>query len=120
MVNHLSPTYLSSLVPPLNSEVSNYSLRNANDFQVPHSRTSLYSSSFLTSTTREWNSIPIEFRNSDSIVQFKRYLNRNNVIIPSYFYQGIRKAQVMHTVSQPVPGLNQSRLTLIFFFTSQQ
>ena len=61
MVNHLSPTYLSSLVPPLNSEVTNYSLRNANDFQVPPSRTSLYSSSFLPSTTREWNSIPTEF-----------------------------------------------------------
>ena len=46
MVNHSSPTYLSSLVPPLNSEVSNYSLRNADDFQVPPSRTSLYSSFF--------------------------------------------------------------------------
>ena len=48
-------------------------------------------------TTREWNSIPTEFRNLDSILQFKRYLNQNNVIIPSYFYKGIRKAQVMHT-----------------------
>ena len=97
MVNHLSPTYLSSLVPPMNSEVSNYSLRNADDFQVPLSRTSLYSTSFLPSTTREWNSIPSEFRNSDSLLQFKRYLNRNNVIIPTYYYKGLRKAQVMHT-----------------------
>ena len=37
------------------------------------------------------------FSKYDPILQFNRYLNRNNVIIPSYFYKGIRKAQVLHT-----------------------
>ena len=57
MYNNISPLYLSSLVPPLVQNTSNYSFRNADDIRTIHARTSLYSNSFLPSTIRDWNNL---------------------------------------------------------------
>ncbi len=70
MKEGLSPEYLSNILPP---EIDNprYSLRNADDLQTIRTRTALYYNSFLPSTIREWNSLPVEVRNAPSLNCFK-------------------------------------------------
>ena len=71
MCFHITSPYLSSLVPSLVSNVSRYSLRNANDISTIDTRTSLYFHSFLPSVIRDWNSLPLETRNTSTIQSFK-------------------------------------------------
>lgn len=97
MKNNLTPTYLSSLIPQNVGNISRYNLRNADDLQPIHSRTVLYSNSFLPSTVRDWNNLPGEVRQIDSIDTFKQFLNRERERVPKYFYHGNRRGQILHT-----------------------
>ena len=98
MSHNLTPDYLSSLVPPLVGDESRYNLRNATNLQTPHARTKLYSESFLPSVVREWNVLPIEVRNSDSVLSFKKSIIKHDcAVIPSYYYVGKRREQLLHT-----------------------
>ena len=96
MFNNLSPLYLCSLIPPTVDTQSSYNLRNAQHIRTIHSRTTQYSNSFLPSTIRTWNTLPLDVRNSDSIISFERKLNSYIKVVPKYFYTGNRKAQVLH------------------------
>ena len=97
MFNHLSPTYLSSLVPALVSDISGYRLRNANNLTIPPYRTKLYAESFLPSVLHQWNSLPQSIRDSDSVSSFKEALNKQDALKPhSYYYIGSRKSQALH------------------------
>ena len=95
MFNNLSPLYLCSLIPPTVDTQSSYNLRNAHNIRTIHSRTTQYFNSFLPSTIREWNTLPLDVRNCDSINSFKRKLNSDINVVPKYFYTGNRKAQVL-------------------------
>ena len=75
MMYNFTPLYLSSLVPETVSNISHYSLRNSNDLLTIAARSSQYYHSFLLSTTRDWNSLSIEAKQSDSVNSFKRFLN---------------------------------------------
>lgn len=93
----LSPPYLSTLVPPLVGQSSRYNLRNANDLQTIDARTTQYFNSFLPSTVRDWNTLPFDIKNSDTVAAFKSNLNKNNRIVPKHFYFGDRRLQILHT-----------------------
>ena len=82
MSNNLSPLYLCSLIPPTVDTKSSYNLRNAHNIRTIHSRTTQYFNSFLLSTIREWNTLPLDVRNCDSIISFKRN------VVPKYFLHG--------------------------------
>ena len=97
MVNRLSPPYLLSLIPLPVNRVSSYNQRNSNDIQTIPARTNLYYNSFLPSVIREWNNLPLDVRNSDSLNSFKRRLNDRDRYIPKYYYSGNRKLQILHT-----------------------
>ena len=97
MFNNLSPEYLSSLIPPTINTLPQYNLRNAQNIQTVNSRTTQYFNSFLPSSIREWNNLPLNVRNSDSVIIFKRKLNSDIKAIPRHFYEGNRHAQVLHT-----------------------
>ena len=97
MYHNITPQYLSSLVPPLVQNVSRYNLRNADNLQTIHSRTTQYCNSFLPSVVRDWNSLPYADRNVDSTDSFKHRLNRNRAYVPRYYYTGKRRPQVYHT-----------------------
>ena len=99
MVNNLSPSYLSSLVPQPMNAVSAYNLRNLNNIQNVPARSNYYYNSFLPSTIRDWNSLPLGTRNSESLASFKRKLNSRitRTFVPKYHYTGNRKLQVLHT-----------------------
>ena len=93
----LPPFYLSSLVPETVSNISRYSLRNSNDLQTIAARSSRYYHSFLPAATRDWNSLSIEAKQSDSVNSFKRFLNKGKSTVPNHYYIGSKKAQILHT-----------------------
>ncbi|MCG8034058.1 MAG: reverse transcriptase family protein [Candidatus Thiodiazotropha taylori] len=97
MVNHLTPHYLSSLVPRPVGAASRYSLRNSNSLQTIDARTNQYYHSFLPSSVRAWNNLPNEARQCSSVNSFKHFLNRNLSQTPKHFYSGTRRAQILHT-----------------------
>ena len=73
----MTPEFLSSLVPPYIRVTNRYNLRNANDIQSIHACTALFHNSFLPATVRDWNSLPLEIRQSESISTFKKHLFAN-------------------------------------------
>ena len=97
MMHNLTPLYLSSLIPQSVSNLSRYNLRNANDLQTIDARTQQYYQSFLSSTTRDWNALSLEAKQSDSVHSFKRYLAKDNTSVPYHFYIGSRQSQILHT-----------------------
>ena len=97
MVHNLTPSYLTSLIPPTVNETSNYNLRNSNDIRTTNASSVQYYSSFLPSAIRGWNSLPEELRNSATVTSFKNRLNQHTSITPKYYYTGDRHTQILHT-----------------------
>ena len=96
MFNQLTPVYLSSLIPQQVNAISHHNLRNSNDIHTIRSNTSLYHNSFLPSTLRQWNSLPVEVRQLNAISSFKTFLKKDLQSVPTYYYCGSRKAQILH------------------------
>ena len=94
MFSHVTPLYLSSLIPPSVSDMSRYNLRNTDQLQTIDSRTNLYYNSFLPSTVRAWRA---EVKQSQTTHSFKYYFNKNKTPVPKYYYSKNRKAQILHT-----------------------
>ena len=91
MANGLSPPYLSDLVPSTVTNSSNYNLRNIHQVNA---RTSLCYNSFLPPAVCDWNNIPDEHRNVDSVMAFKNVLGRDKPVVPLFEN---RKEQILHT-----------------------
>ena len=96
MINSLAPEYLSSLVPPTVGNISQYNLRNETNLQTVPARSQQYYNSFLPSTTRIWNSLPDDTKNSPSVESFKHKLNSNITKPPPYYFSGSRLGQIYH------------------------
>ena len=98
MINHLTPLYLYSLIPPIVNKTSRYNLRNANNIFTINAGTNKFFNSFLPSTIRDWNSrLGEEHRNSTSVASFKHTLKQTNISVPEYFFVGDRRPKVSHT-----------------------
>ena len=97
MQTNMTPSYLSNLIPQTVNNISHYNLRNSDNLQSIHARTSQYANSFLPSTVRNWNSFSIEVSQSDSLTTFKNHLNKNRTPVPKHFYTGSRQFQILHT-----------------------
>ena len=78
-------------------QASAYPLRNADNYIQGHSRTVLYGSSFLPSIIREWNKLPIDHSNVETISAFKTLLTDRSNKFPKYSLYGNRIEQIMHT-----------------------
>ena len=96
MVKGYAPSYLQIIVPPSVHQVSQRNLRNNQNLTVPRARTNLYNNLFIPLATREWNLLPPEAKNCNSLYSFKRFLNRNMASIPKYYHIGDRKPQILH------------------------
>ena len=99
IVFKLAPPYLCDLCPDFVSDRSCYSLRSANNLSLPYVRTHRHKKSFLFSSVKWWNSLPLEKRMSSSLDIFKHSLlkhlqfsSRNYL-----FYIGDRSASISHT-----------------------
>ena len=107
MVNNLTPYYLTSLIPSTVNKTSNYNLRNSNDIRTVNARTNQYFSSFLPSTIREWNTLPVELRNTTTIISFKYHLNQP--------ISSIMSESDIHKYYTLVLELNVALSTIIYF-----
>lgn len=96
MIHNITPNYLSNLIPPLVQENNTYNLRNSDDLRIIHSNTNLFYNSFLPSTIREWNRLPVDIKTSPSLSIFKLRLNQRFKKAPKYFYAGSRLGQILH------------------------
>ena len=65
------PEYISDLIPPIVGEVSNYPLRNVNDFSTPRTRTETFRKSCIPSYVALWNSQYSSVRDIDSFKRLK-------------------------------------------------
>ena len=99
MGNSLAPEYLSSLVPPTVGNISKYDyiLCNETNLQTIPARSQQYYNSFLPSTTRIWNSLQDDTKNSPSVESFKHKLN-NNITKPPPFYTIRTNIPCPHTI----------------------
>ena len=97
MHNQLVPHYLSNMLPPLVNEVSNYPLRNTNEYAIPNTRLSVSERAFITSTAHRWNALNTDIRNKPTIQTFKAALDTNLKQLPSYHLYGKRKNNIIHT-----------------------
>ena len=95
MINDLTPNYLTSLIPATVSNTSAYQLRDSENVRPLLTRTQLYYKSFLPSSIRNWNKLPLNIRNSSSLASFKR--NKDNNKVPIYYSSGNRQLQIYHT-----------------------
>ena len=77
MINHITPVYLSSLIPAQVISASRYNLRNAHNYQTIRARTNQYRDAFLPSTLPLWNNLPLEARQSNSLNSFKLFLKKS-------------------------------------------
>ena len=96
IIGQHGPRYLFNLLPPSAQQVSHRNLRSANTLRTYRCRTNMYQNSYLPKTVQEWNLLPENVKKSPSIQVFKNYLNRNNTKVPNYYYNGGRKAQILH------------------------
>ena len=115
MINGLSPQYLSDLVPATIDSSSNYNLRTSNNIHLVNACTALYYNPFLLSVIRDWNNLPDDRRNVDSVIAFKNVLSRDKPIVPKHYLFGNRKEQILHTrhFFLDYPIYNNQRITLM-------
>ena len=85
MQHDLAPTYLTNLVPPSFSETSRYALRNADDYTTIQCKTQHHYSSFLPSVIRDWNNLPQQAKQINSLVSLKAYLTQIKLKVQSIF-----------------------------------
>ena len=97
MNNNISPEYLSTFVPQPVETATRYNLRDASNIRQPLTRTQLYYNSFIPSSTRLWNELPVETRAANTFTSFKYQINKNVKKPPKYYTVGDRFAQIQHT-----------------------
>ena len=98
--NGITPDYLSSLYPPLIENATPYNLRNSNNYVTIPRRLEIFSNSFIPSSVKLWNALPLEIRSSKSLLIFKNAMLRtyfNVPVVPKFYYSGPRSLCVIHT-----------------------
>ena len=94
IVQENTTTYLKEHLPPLVSSANPYHLQRPLQRQVPKHKTDIYRQSFFPSTI--WNNLQENIQRTKSISQDKHFLSRNDTTPPPFFYNGSRKAQIIH------------------------
>ena len=99
ILNGMTPAYLYELVQPYLPRQTPYTLRNENNtFHPPLARTSSYFNSFIPSTIRLWNSLPLSLQKSPSLGIFRsgleKFYRTDDIFKP--FNYGIRKLNISH------------------------
>jgi hypothetical protein len=95
--NKLCPPYLINCLPPVASDVSNYNLRNNQNYVPPRCRLRTSACSFIPSTVSLWNNLDISIRYSPTISLFKNRVKGDIYKPPEYYNEGSRKLNILHT-----------------------
>jgi hypothetical protein len=111
MIHTQSPEHIIPHLPTTVSSQSNYNLRNRDNLTPRFTRLHSSLKSFFPNTTRDWNNLPMETRQSDSIGIFK---NRTSSTLPfnSYSKHHLGRGGVWLTrIRMGLSALNSHRFT---------
>ena len=92
----LTPSYLSDFVPLTVENTVSYNLFDSHNIRPIQTQTQLYYKSFLPSSIRDWNDLPLIARNSPSLSSFKSQLNKDKMKVPKYYNVGKRTLKIYH------------------------
>ena len=95
--NGQAPLYLTDLIPPRIGDISNYPLRNSDNYVSINTNTCSYPNSFLPSTINAWNNLPASVKSATTLASFKRLLAQNNPKTPDCYFSGERLLQILYT-----------------------
>lgn len=95
--NNLTPSYLHDIMPNPVHTVSNYNLRNQENYTIPRIRLSLFERSFIPDTIKHWNNLDTDTRSSNTISTFKRKISFQGECAPKFYSSGCRKLNMLHT-----------------------
>ena len=87
------PEFLVDLFPPNVASISQYDLRNNDDYVILNRRTQLFANLFIPSSTELWNQLPLQIRRETTLSSFKTSLLCN--IVPTHFDHGNRKLSII-------------------------
>jgi hypothetical protein len=93
--------------------VSQYDLRNSNNYAIPICRLEITKKSFFPSTTRDWNNLSSEIINSDNINIFKRKKKILLKKVSFYFGWGDRKLYIIHSILRNICSSLNADLHLV-------
>ena len=91
-----TPSYLCNMVPNRVRENQRYPLRNGDDIITMFGRTAKMYNSFLPYSIREWNALPDNIKQSETVTSFKYALYKNVENCNKLFYYGDRYCNVIH------------------------
>jgi hypothetical protein len=119
MTHDLCPKYMTDLLTQQNTNITNYRLRNRENRQIPKARTSMYKNSYIPSSTKSWNELPVTTRNTVSLDSFKKKLKLNiNHINLDYYKQYKKKPGIwLARLRMGLSALNAHRFTYNFIET---
>lgn len=98
MAHGLAPKYLQDLLMPCTPQ-NNYSLRHQDDFKfvIPQIKTTAFMNSFLPSSIKLWNELPLHIRILPTESSFKTAIKNIFFRKPNKLYDfGNRKANIIH------------------------
>ena len=107
MMNNLSPSYLSALMPQTVNTIS-HNLRNAKHLKFVASRINQYYNSCLPSVIREWNDFSNDVRKSDTFKGTNALFQNSSTVDKTYFiilikgWQRARYAMVFNVVTKQI------------------
>ena len=76
LYSYILDLYFSSfilLIPQQVNDISRYNLRNSNNIQTIRAKTNQYNNSFLLSVVRDWNTLPAETKQLNTLSSFKYF-----------------------------------------------
>ena len=109
--NGLIPEFLVDLFPPNIASISQYDLRNNDDYVILNRCPQPFANSFIPSSTELWNQLPLQIRRETTLSSFKTSLLRNIFVAPidpTHFDYGNRKLSIIQVLIRNRCGnLNQ-------------
>jgi hypothetical protein len=99
VLNNMTGPTLRQLIPATTQSRTPYNLRTDENITQIRTRTDALKNSFIPSTINAWNRLPAPIRNAESIDIFKSSLRKHfgtKEKVKQRFYEGNRKAQILH------------------------
>ena len=96
---HQLPNNVTDLLPNTRAHTTNRPLRNAMSLTLPPNRTTSYQNSFIPSTVRSWNKLPLDVTSLHSSRSFRREIQqRCGAAVPTMYHCfGRRMGNILHT-----------------------
>ena len=120
LTSGLLPNYLSELLPNYVSEQSDYNLRNLKNLSLPRSKKKNFLKSFIPSSIKLWNKLPIDIRQLDKHDAFKlKITSIYGGLTNKIFLFGNSNGAINHSrIRMGLSGLNQQRRKYNFIANS--